>query len=379
MKSRKIALIAVAAALLIGVLAIVLHNRDGSAEMVIGGAFALTGDAADWGQDERRGVELAVQDWREENPGRKIKLAVEDAPATDVSASVTAFRTLVDLRGAKVVIGPTWDDAAAAIAPLADRERVVVVAPDASSGIERERDYGFFFSVFTPEQIELRRLVQFLRAKGASKVATVYNQDPFSRQWRDAFANAAAEQRLNIVEEFPVGDPETQDFRTQIERLKRLDIDAVYVEFTTQDTKGPFMRQARELGLQTLIVSSSTSETESLLRNYGEYLEGLTYAYPRTTPSMGAFLAKFQKAFGTRPRSPAAPYAYDATRLVLSVIAAGHQEPSEIKSALLAIRSYDGVTATGLRFGETGRVQWPSESFIIKRVSSGQPEPIAEP
>lgn len=381
MKNRKFIVVAVVSALLVGVIsAIVLSNRGGrESEFVIGGAFALTGDAADWGQDERQGVELAIREWREKYPERAIKFIVEDAPATDVSASVTAFRTLVDLRNARVVIGPTWDDAAAAIAPLADREGVVVVAPDASSGIERDQDYKYFFSVFTPERSEMHRLVQFLREQGASRVATVYNQDPFSRQWRDAFTSVANKEGIDVVEEFPIADPETQDFRTQIERLKALEIDAVYVEFTTQDSKGPFMRQAKELGLETLIVSSSTSETESLLRNYGEYLEGLTYAYPRTTPSMKAFLARFEEAFGTPPRSPAAPYAYDAARLVLSVLNAGHDEPSKIRTALLAIRSFDGVTATGLHFGDTGRVQWPSESFVIKRVQSGQPQVLAKP
>ncbi len=94
---------------------------------------------------------------------------------------------------------------------------------------------------------------------------------------------------------------------------------------------------------------------------------------------MEGFLEKFEEAFRTRPSSPAAPYAYDAARLVLSVLDAGHVEPAEIRTALLAIRSFDGVTATGLHFSDTGRVQWPSESFVIKQVQAGQPQRLAEP
>lgn len=342
--------------------------------ITLGGLFALTGDAAGWGTDERRGVELALDECQSPEEEFTVDFVVEDAPATDVTTSVNSLRALIDLHGAEFVIGPTWDDVAAAVAPIADREQVLVLAPDASSGVESDEDYDYFFSIFTPEGSEMRALVDYLQKEGVARVATVYNQDPFSQQWRGSFVDVALDNGFTVVEEFPIADPETQDFRTQIERLKRTNADAVYVEFTTQETKGPFLRQAKELNLKIPVVSSSTTETDSLFQNYGQYLDGLVYAYPSTTDQMEAFLKRYEDRYETQANSPAAPYAFDAACVLLHVLREGHREPSEVRNALIRMEGFDGVTAQGLTFNEGGRVVWPSEAFVIKRVQGGDPE-----
>lgn len=340
----------------------------------IGGLFALTGDGADWGTTEEKAVRMAIQEANDGGGirGKKIDLTVEDAPAEKVNDSVTAFRKLVDVYKVPAILGPTWDDVAAALAPLADQNKVVVSAPDASSGIEAKKDFLFFFSVFTPEFSEMASLVKYLKSKGATKVSIVYNQDPFSQQWRDAFVTESKRTNLAIISEFPISDPDAKDFRTQIVKLKELRPDAVYVEFTSQDTKGPFMRQAKELGLKTVLVSSSTSQTESTLEKYGKYIEGLIYAFPRETPRKKEFQEKFKAKFGESPKAPAAPYAYDAANMLIKVLRDGARTGDEIRTALLAIKDFQGVSAEHISFNEKGRVQWPAEEFVIKTVKDGK-------
>jgi branched-chain amino acid transport system substrate-binding protein len=340
----------------------------------IGGLFALTGDGADWGTTEEKAVRMAIQEANDGGGirGKKIDLTVEDAPAEKVNDSVTAFRKLVDVYKVPAILGPTWDDVAAALAPLADQNKVVVSAPDASSGIEAKKDFLFFFPVFTPEFSEMASLVKYLKSKGATKVSIVYNQDPFSQQWRDAFVTESKRTNLAIISEFPISDPDAKDFRTQIVKLKELRPDAVYVEFTSQDTKGPFMRQAKELGLKTVLVSSSTSQTESTLEKYGKYIEGLIYAFPRETPRKKEFQEKFKAKFGESPKAPAAPYAYDAANMLIKVLRDGARTGDEIRTALLAIKDFQGVSAEHISFNEKGRVQWPAEEFVIKTVKDGK-------
>lgn len=340
----------------------------------IGGLFALTGDGADWGSTEEKAVRMAIEEVNVAGGirGDKIELIVEDGPAEKVNDSVTAFRKLVDVNKVSVVLGPTWDDVAAALAPLADQTKVVVIAPDASSGIEAKKDFAFFFSVYTPEDSEMARLVKYLKGRGARKVSTVYNQDPFSQQWRDAFAAAAKRTGLDIVSEFPISDPDAKDFRTQIIKLQASQPDAVYVEFTSQDTKGPFMRQVKELGLPAMLVSSSTSQTESTVEKYGTYMEGLLYAFPRETRRQKEFLEKFKTKYGEMPKAPAAPYAYDATNMLIKVLRDGARTSEEIRKALLAIKDFQGVSAEHISFNDRGRVQWPTEEFVIKTVKGGK-------
>jgi branched-chain amino acid transport system substrate-binding protein len=301
-----------------------------------------------------------------------LELIIEDGPAEKVNESVTAFRKLVDVNKVRVILGPTWDDVAAALAPLADQTKTVVIAPDASSGVEAKKDFSFFFSVYLPEDSEMASLASYLSSKGVKKVGTVYNQDPFSQQFRDAFVTEAKRARLEVISEFPISDPDAKDFRTQITRLKESKPDAIYVDFTSQDTKGPFMRQTKELGLQAMVVSSSTSQTESTLERFGTFLEGLTYAFPKETQRQQDFFARYQAKYGEGPRAPAAQYAYDAANMLIKVLKDGARTSEEIRKGLLSLKDYRGVSAERISFNEKGRVQWPTEGYIIKTVKDGK-------
>lgn len=368
-------LVLMAIVVAIGLLILVWRTGTrGEKATVVGALFALTGDGADWGTTEAKAVRMAIQEANDAGgiQGMKIELIVEDGPAEKVNDSVTAFRKLVDINKVRVVVGPTWDDVAAALAPLADQSKVVVISPDASSGIEAKKDFAFFFSVYTPEYSEMASLVSYLKSKGAKKVSTVYNQDPFSQQWRDAFVAEAKRAGFDIASEFPISDPDAKDFRTQITRLKGLRPEAVYVEFTSQDTKGPFMRQAKELGLSTVLVSSSTSQTESTLEKYGRYIEGLIYAFPRGTQKQKEFLEKYKSKYGEAPKAPAAPYAYDAANMLIKVLRDGAGTSEEIRTALLSLKDFQGASAERISFNEKGRVQWRAEEFVIKTVKEGK-------
>lgn len=345
----------------------------GSGDIKVGGLFALTGEAADWGQDEAEATRLAVDDANRTGGvhGKKVVLVLEDGPNEEVNASVTAFRKLVDVHKVPIVLGPTWDVVAAAVAPIAEDKRVVILASDVSSGVEKEKSFAYSYSLFAPEKSEMVRLVEFLKSRGAKKVATVYNLDPFSQQWRDAFAEAAQEAGLEVSAEFPVSDPEAKDFRTQITRLKTSGVDAVYVDFTAQDTKGPFMRQAGELGLGMLVVSSSPTETQSLLDNYGQYMEGLYIAAPTQTEESKKLLERFEAKYGHPARSPAVPYAYDAAMILVEVLKQGARTGPEIKKALDQLKDYKGVSAPSIAFNERGRAVWSAEAYELKVVRGG--------
>jgi branched-chain amino acid transport system substrate-binding protein len=364
--------------LLLIVIGIYYYMQDSSIReqsvVKMGGLFALTGSGADWGITEEKAVRMAVEKANNEGGinGKKIELIIEDGPAERVNESVSAFIKLIDVKKVSVVLGPTWDDVAAALAPLADQKKVVVIAPDASSGIEAKKDFPFFFSIFTPEDNEMARLVKYVKEKGSKTASTIFNQDPFSQQWSDTFKMEAKRAGLDIVSEFPISDPDTKDFRTQIVKLKQSKVDVVYVEFTSQDTKGPFMRQAKELGLSSLIVSSSTSETESTLEKYGMYIEGLIYAFSKGTPQNKEFMEEYKTKYGEAPKAPSAPYAYDSAKMVIKVLRDGAITADEIRKALLSIKNYKGVSADNISFNEKGRVQWPVEGFVIKTVKGGK-------
>jgi branched-chain amino acid transport system substrate-binding protein len=349
------------------------NNKINAEEKIsIGGIFALTGSAADWGQAEQRGVQLAIDKANQEGGinSRQIELASEDAQAEKVDDNVTAFRKLANVKKVPVIIGPTWDDAAVAIAPLADSTKTLVIGADISSGVEAKKDYPFFFSIYTPEAIEMQALNNYLVKNNLKKVSVVFNQDPFSGQWRESFVRAATTKGVTIISEYPISDANSKDFRTQIAKLKTQKPNAIYIEFADQATKGTFMRQAKELGLQSKIVSSSTSETQSNLDQYGTYIEGLTYTFPRASAAQQAFNTAFKAKYNELPKAPSAANAYDATNLVIAAMKEGATTGEAIRVKLLAKKDYVGASSSSISFSPTGRVQWPASSFTIKKVAS---------
>jgi branched-chain amino acid transport system substrate-binding protein len=367
MKKGKIGVgLAIFAAVICGVL---IYSRPAflQTKPKIAAILALTGSGADWGQTALNSIKLALQD-----NGNPFDLLTENAPAEEVDRSVSALRRVLASQKPYAIIGPTWDDVAAAFAPVIDREKVVTLAPDASSGVERDRDFPFWFSLFSPEKIEMDALASFLRARKSKTAVTIYNQDPFSQQLRDSFVAAAQKAGINIVADLPIADAETRDFRTQLLRAKALLPDAIFIEFADQNAKGPLMRQAKELDVKTTFVSSATTDTQSTLDQFGSILDGLTFAAPKVTAEYEKFSARYKTAYGSAPSAPSAGPAYDAVKLLISAWAAGKRTSEEVQSYLLLVKNFHGVSASDMSFSPTGRIVWPASAYEIKTIRNGQ-------
>jgi ABC-type branched-subunit amino acid transport system substrate-binding protein len=378
------ALLVVAAlvATVLGVLYWKTHRPSQKASTVaLAITVALTGDGADWGQTELNAVNLAVLDAERTGKIPKGFVVVEanDASATDVASAVSTYRRSVALQTPYAVIGPTWDDSAAAIAPVSTELQEVTISPDASSGVERKRDYPYFFSTFAPEAGEMAALTTYLSDKKLTKAAIVYNQDPFSQQLHDEFRQAAIAHGLKIIGDFPIADPDARDFRGIIARLNSLSPDVVYIEMTSQGAKGPFMQQIRELGATWRIVSSSTTDTESLLKQYGSILDGIEFASARQTKARASLEAEYKSQFGQAPASPAAPYAYDAAGMLISAIRAGVKPGAPLRTYLLNQKSFEGASASDMRFDGQGRIEWPLTAYELRGIKDGKVQTISAP
>ena len=142
----------------------------------IGGAFALTGDAAGWGQDEQRAAQLAVDETNALGgiDGRQIMLVSEDT-ATDSKGTLNAIRKLIDVDHVPAIIGPTWGDSFASItAPIGEENGVVQITPSGAIEVAEETiNYTYFFSTYYPLRSEIETHIQFLKAHNYTRVAMI--------------------------------------------------------------------------------------------------------------------------------------------------------------------------------------------------------------
>jgi len=98
--NNKTKLVTILVIILVAIVAAFLMNSDGQGEkpesIKLGLMLPLTGNYAAAGQNMQKGMEIAIEQYRQANPDVAITVVIED-DAYDVAKGVTAYRKLVDL------------------------------------------------------------------------------------------------------------------------------------------------------------------------------------------------------------------------------------------------------------------------------------------
>ena len=140
---------------------LVVDNRQ---PIKIGGAFALTGFASEWGAVERNGAILAIEEINAQGGinGREVKLIVEDT-LSDGKGAINAVQKLINIDNVEVIVGPSWLDSFGGAAPIADENNIVFMTPSASiDAIKSEHSYDYVFSTWYRTDKESEELAKHL-------------------------------------------------------------------------------------------------------------------------------------------------------------------------------------------------------------------------
>src|SRR3989344_8938105 len=131
--------------IIIAVLAIILFNGTTGNVIkedvtAIGAALPLEGVSSVYGQYAREGMELALED-------SNVKIIYEDSKSQP-STAVSAFRNLIDLYNVPAVIVGASSPETLAQAPVAEENKVVLIATGSSAPkISSSGDYIFRLKV----------------------------------------------------------------------------------------------------------------------------------------------------------------------------------------------------------------------------------------
>nr|WP_286195463.1 ABC transporter substrate-binding protein [Synechococcus sp. CCAP 1479/9] len=293
---------------------------DVSGGVPVGAVLALTGNANVYGQDQKIGLELALQHRNGAGGinGTPLKLALEDSGSDEPGANA-AF-TLQINRGVLALIGPTLSQQAFSADPIAQRRGVPVVAPsNTATGIP---EIGFFISrvsaqssVIAPLAIERALKIQ----PGLKRAAVFYAQDDaYSTAETTIFQKALKEKGLDpvTVQRTQLND---QDFQNQISAALREKPDLIVLSLQAVDG-GNLIRQLRELGYKGLIVAGNGMNTPNIYPICQKYCDGLliaqAYSPELDTPANTAFLKAFQAAKGGAIPPQLTAQAYTALQVI---------------------------------------------------------------
>lgn len=337
--------------------------------VTIGAIFPLTGASTHEGIDERRGVELAVEQINADGGinGRDLEVIFEDSESRP-EAGTDAAHKLIDVNNVPAIIGIFSSGVTLPAAAYAQEQGVVMVNPGSTS--PKCAEVGdYFFSTIGLDHLMGSEQANLALEEGYSKVAVLVPNNPFGigmEEWMVKTFEEAGGEVTSIIE-YPLAQT---DYRAELQRLFEGDPEAVLYTAYGEESK-ILTKQAMEMGEEAqwiggyLTMCTGVADPETV-----EGHIGLEPAY--NLPAGQDFKEAFVEKFGEEPGGPFSYLAYDAAWLIALAMREAGTDPADIRDALHEVdETYDAATGE-LRFDENGqRADQPYDRLIY---TSGQCE-----
>jgi branched-chain amino acid transport system substrate-binding protein len=343
------------------------QKRAGGTGKVIkvGHLASLTGDAALWGNWEKEGIDLAVEEINERGgiDGRKLIVIHEDDKA-DPKTGVSAFQKLIDVDKVPVVIGATTSSVTLACAPIAEKRHVVLITPSAQSPkISEAGDY--IFRVFASSTVEGNKLADLAKRFSLNRVAILYVNNAYGFGLSAVIKQRMLQEGRQVVANEAYSD-EAKNFRTQLAKIKAAKPQALYLLGYPRDM-ALILKQMKEMNLTMRVFAPNSFEADEILKWAGNAAEGVIYVYPVLPDSrkLQAVRQRFKAKYG-KEMNVYNGMGYDTMHIVALAMQKGGLTGEGIKNALYTIKDYPGVTGP-ITFDANGDVMdRPMVTRIVK-------------
>ena len=340
--------------------------KKDSNEIKIGAVLPLTGSAAVWGENAKMGMDLALQEVNETGgvKGRKLKVVYEDSQS-DAAKATSALQKLITTDKVQVVIGDIASSSVLAMAPIAEKAKVVLLSPGASNpDISKAGEY--IFRNWQSDALEGDEDAKYAYSQlGYRKVACLYVDNAYGTGLMNVFTKRFTELGGAILqcESFPQG---STDMRTQLSKIKQGKPDAIYMPGYPPEM-AISLKQARELKMSLPFLSTQAFDDPKILELAGEAANGVVFSVPKPPDSsekvVGDFIKKYKATYNKDP-GVTSDTGYDAVKIISWAIQNGGETGPQIKDQLLKLKDFPGA-AGSTTFDENGDVV---RSFIFKKI-----------
>jgi branched-chain amino acid transport system substrate-binding protein len=336
----------------------------------IGVILPLTGNAANLGNSAKMGIELALDEINGQGGINNQKVTVYYVDDQDDPAQAAkAMTKLIKEQKVPAVIGSISSFVTLAIAPIAEKNKVVLLSP-ASEDPKITGLGDYIFRNCYSEDFEAKQMARFINQETKAKnIAVMYVNNDYGAELAKAFTDNFTQLGGKVVgtELFDSG---ATNFQAQLNNIKKLKPDAEYI--VGYQKLGILLTQAKALGLKGPFFSSMTFEDAKIIKAAGKAADGVTFTYPAYNldskdEQVVDFVNFFQKKYDMTPDIYAAN-SYDAMKILSLAISQGGTKAKKIKQALYSIIEYQGVTGI-TSFDENGDAVKP---VTIKQVVKGK-------
>jgi branched-chain amino acid transport system substrate-binding protein len=311
----------------------------------IGQVVPMTGPAAESGGFQQTGAKIALAEVNEKGVlGRPMSIVLEDDQTTNPGA-VLAFSRLSSDESMVGFIGSIRSTQVHSMAP----DVLKVGKPMMFGGTDpnlTKLGNPWLFRCRPNDSYSAKVIAAYgVETLEKKKWAIVHSTDAFGTAGMTALVESLKARGIEpaIVQGYT---NQQADFTPVALAVRQSGADVLGSYFTYETDIGLFARQLRQLGVRMPWVGSASIVNTSALNLGGPSLYGTygvaDYAVEASAASK-AFAEKFQAVRKFAPDNQSA-WTYDAvTILARAINAAGSTEPGKIRSAILAIRGFEGA------------------------------------
>jgi branched-chain amino acid transport system substrate-binding protein len=362
---KKIIILIVAVLVVVGV---VVSKRSGSERgetIKIGGAFALTGDASSWGEAEKNGVTLALQDINNKGgiDGRKVELIIEDTKSSSKD-SISAVQKLISVDNVKYIIGTTWLDSYPGAQGLVKNKDVILITPSASiNAVQGNDPISNVFAVWYRVDAITEGLVKTMKERGINKVSLVFQNDAYYTEFIDYLKKSALKYGIEVVSENLL-NPGQSDFKTIFTKIKSEKVESVVFGMYDDEMTFGFLKDHKIIAPDVRLYSNEQVRQYVSNDNYKNYINGIVFV-ENTKPSSD-FINKYKGVYSKDPELSAGT-TYDTFNILVQAIRNSDDVVGYIKK-----KTFDTVSFGKITFDQIGGVVTENKQYDVKEVVDGQ-------
>lgn len=320
----------------------------------IGVLGIASGDGAAWGESARRGINLAVEEFKKENSMIAIEVVYEDTGG-DPKRAVTSYQKLISIDRADVIIGPLFQSEVAAIAPLVAKDGVPVVALSYAP-LQNRPNLRNPLVIWMDATIEAQRIAEYVYDQGARTAGVLGTKDNWENEVSNAFADKFQSLGGTIFNK-EIVQSDSVDTKLPITRILSQKPEAIFLGTYYQFVSG--LKTLKNLRFPGKVYSI---EVDSYLADQTKaYSSGLRFIGPDFY--VGDFMNKFEARFGQKPGIPAGQ-SYDVANILLSFIRKS-RNAQDILQMMRDFKEYKGVSGT-ITVTDDNKVLFPTAIFEIQ-------------
>ncbi|MDX1528690.1 MAG: branched-chain amino acid ABC transporter substrate-binding protein [Gammaproteobacteria bacterium] len=335
-----------------------------SAEILISTAGPMTGQYASFGEQMKRGAEMAVRDINAKGGvlGQKLALTVGD-DACDPKQAVAVANKFVS-QGVKFVAGHFCSGSSIPASKVYTEENILQVSPASTNPKLTDEGGPNVFRVCGRDDQQGIVAGQFLASKyGSKKIAILHDKTAYGKGLADETKKALNQAGVNeaMYEAYTAGE---KDYSALVSKMKQAGVDVFYLGGYHTEA-GLMIRQAREQGYNVQLVSGDALVTDEFWKITGDSGEGTLMTFspdPRKNPSAASVVKAFRDT-GYEPEGYTL-YTYGAIQAwAQAVEKAGTTDTNKVVDALRASQ-FDTVLGK-IGFDKKGDVTAPGYVWYV--------------